>query len=122
MHATRSKTQSRTEFETRRERMAMHDPMLVVTASADITLWIHRGAAGDLAAGAKEVLVNADPVASIDHLDVTGFQPTATDIRVDLTVVVSVHTADSDPATAEAALADGFGIIAADVTGIESDR
>lgn len=101
--------------------MAMHDPMLVVRASSEITLWIHRGAAGDLAAGAREVLVNADTVASIDHLDVTGFQPTATDIRVDLTVVVSVYAANNDSATVEAALTDGFGIIAADVNAIESE-
>jgi hypothetical protein len=102
--------------------MAMHDPMLVVTASAEITLWIHRGAAGDLAAGAKEVLTNAEPVASIDRLDVIGFQPTATDIRVDLTAIVGIHAADSDPGTVETALVDGFGIITADVTAIENGR
>jgi hypothetical protein len=100
----------------------MHDPMVVVTVNAEITLWIHRGAAGDLAAGAREVLANTDPVASIDDLDVIGFRPTATDIRVDLTAHVRVYAVHPDADSVEDALVDGFGIITTDVTAIESDR
>jgi hypothetical protein len=102
--------------------MALHDPMLVVTVSTEITLWVPRGAAGDLAAGAREVLASADPVDSIDQLDVVGFRPTATDIRVDLTAVVHVYAADPDVDRVEAALADGFGIITADVTTIRREN
>lgn len=97
----------------------MHDPLLVVTASTEITLWVPRGAAGDLTAGAMDVLVDAAPIASVEQLDVVGFRPTATDIRVDLVADVCVHTADVDATAVETALVDGFGIITADVTAIE---
>lgn len=97
----------------------MHDPLTVVTANTEITLWVPRGAAGDLAAGAMDVLVDATPIASVEQLDVVGFRPTATDIRVDLVVDVGVHTAEADTTAVETALTDGFGIITADVMTIE---
>lgn len=99
--------------------MTMHDPLTVVRASTEITLWVPRGAAGDLAAGAMDVLADATPIASVEQLDVVGFRPTATDIRVDLVVDVCVHTVETDATSVETALTDGFGIITADVANVE---
>ncbi len=98
----------------------MEDPVLVVTASTDITLWVSRGAAGDLTAGAMDVLTSATPVVTVEEIDVVGCRPTATDIRVDLVVEVQVRTAATEPRAVETALCDGFGIIAADVSAISS--
>lgn len=91
----------------------MEDPISVVAASVDITLWVPRGAAGDLTAGAMAVLVDATPIASVDGIDVVGCRPTATDIRVDLTAELGVYT--PEPAALEAVLCDCFGIITAEV-------
>lgn len=99
--------------------MTMHDPLLVVTVSTEITLWVPRGAAGDLTAGAMDVLADAAPITSIEQLDVVGFRPTATDIRVDLAADVCVRTQETDATAVETALTDGFGIITADVMTVE---
>ena len=82
---------------------------LAVTRVA-VTLWVPRGAAGDLAGGARAVLEDAQAVDRIEALDVTGFRPTATDIRVDLDAQV-VLAPDADAA----AIADAFGILDVEV-------
>lgn len=98
----------------------MEDPVLVVTARTDITLWVPRGAAGDLTAGAMDVLTSVTAIVAIEEIDVVGCRPTATDIRVDLVVDVELRTAATDTGTVEAALCDGFGIITADVSAIST--
>ncbi|RRJ28035.1 hypothetical protein [Halocatena pleomorpha] len=100
--------------------MTMEESVLVVTASTDITLWVSRGAAGDLTAGAMDVLTSATPVAAVEEIDVVGCRPTATDIRVDLVVEVQVRTATTETGAVEAALCDGFGIITADVSTVRT--
>lgn len=98
----------------------MEDPILVVTASVDLTLWVPRGAAGDLTAGAMDVLTSATPIVAVEELDVVGCRPTATDIRVDLAADVRVRTAETDADTVEAALCDGFGILTAEVATVST--
>lgn len=98
----------------------MEDPVVVVTTSTDITLWVPRGAAGDLTAGAMDVLTSATPIIAVEEINVVGCRPTATDIRVDLVVDVQVRTAATDAEAVEAALCDGFGIITADVSTIST--
>ena len=82
---------------------------LAVTRVA-VKLWVPRGAAGDLAGGARAVLEDVQAVADVETLDVTGFRPTATDIRVDLDARV-VLAPDADAA----AVAEGFGVLEAEV-------
>lgn len=98
----------------------MEDPILVVTASVDITLWVPRGAAGDLTAGAMDVLTSATPVVAVEEIDVVGCRPTATDIRVDLTADVRIRTESSDTNAVEATLCDGFGILTAEVSTVQA--
>ena len=76
-----------------------------------------RGAAGDLEAGARDVLAKVDAVESIDEMDVTGFRPTANDIRVDLSTRLRVTAPRSAVADA---LEDGFAIL--DVTVADEDH
>ncbi len=81
---------------------------LAVTRVA-VKLWVPRGAAGDLAGGARTVLEDVQAVDRIETLDVTGFRPTATDIRVDLDARVYL----APDADAEA-IAEGFGVLEAE--------
>ena len=83
---------------------------LAVTRVA-VTLWVPRGAAGDLAGGARGVLEDVQHVDRVEELEVTGFRPTATDIRVDLDARVTLAP-DADAA----AIADGFGVLDVEVT------
>ncbi len=82
---------------------------LAVTRVA-VKLWVPRGAAGDLAGGARAVLEDAQAVDRIETLDVTGFRPTATDIRVDLDARVVLA-----PEADVAAIGDAFGVLDAEV-------
>lgn len=91
---------------------SVHDSVLTDTVTAEVTLWVPRGAAGDLEAGARDVLAKVDAVESIDEMDVTGFRPTANDIRVDLRTRLSVTAPRSAVADA---LEDGFGVLDATV-------
>jgi hypothetical protein len=75
-----------------------------------LRVWVPRGAAGDLVAGARDVLRDVQCVVSVDRLDVEGFRPTATDIRVDLSADVALAS-EAD----EAALEAGFGVIEASI-------
>ncbi len=78
--------------------------------SVAIRVWVPRGAAGDLAGGARDVLEGVQCVVAVESLDVVGFRPTATDIRVDLDAEVAL-TADADEET----IAAGFGVIEASI-------
>lgn len=98
--------------------MATQDPCDGRNVRCEITLWVSRGAAGDLAAGARDVLSGVDTIASITRLEVREFRPTATDIRVDLVVDARVH-AEED--RIETRLVDGFGIITASVRPLEGE-
>jgi hypothetical protein len=80
---------------------------------------VARGAAGDLAGGARARLEAVDAVAAVETVEVTGFRPTANDVRVDLTAEVRVRAAPDPDAVAEA-LEDGFAILEADVTDVEA--
>ncbi|WP_330630321.1 hypothetical protein [Halocatena halophila] len=102
--------------------MTIEKGVLVVTVRAKITLWVGRGATGDLRAGAMTVLKDAGPVVGVDALEVTGFRPTATDIRVDLQATVKLHTPRCDIQSTESALCDGFGIISADINWLTEDN
>ncbi|MWG33010.1 hypothetical protein [Halomarina oriensis] len=82
---------------------------LAVTRVA-VRLWVPRGAAGDLAGGAQQVLDDAQAIDRIETLDVTGFRPTATDIRVDLDARVVLAPGDD-----AAAIGDAFGILEVEV-------
>jgi hypothetical protein len=82
---------------------------LAVTRVA-VTLWVPRGAAGDLAGGARGVLEDVQAIDRVETVDVTGFRPTATDIRVDLDARIALAP---DAETAD--LEDGFGVLDAEV-------
>lgn len=75
-----------------------------------LRVWIPRGAAGDLVGGARDVLDGVQCVAAVERLDVVGFRPTATDIRVDLDAELAL-AADAD----ERALEAGFGVVEASI-------
>ncbi|WP_254536934.1 hypothetical protein [Halomarina litorea] len=75
-----------------------------------VRVWVPRGAAGDLAGGARDVLDGVESVAAVDRLEVVGFRPTATDIRVDLEAEVAL-AAGADESTLES----GFGVIEASI-------
>lgn len=98
--------------------MPRHDPCDGRIVRCEITLWVSRGAAGDLAAGARDVLSGVETIASITRLEVREFRPTATDIRVDLVVDARVNSEDD---RIETRLADGFGIITANVQRLEGE-
>jgi len=102
-------------FEPRRERMAQ---TLAVTAHAEVTCWVSRGAAGDLAAGVRARLESVDAVAAVEELSVRGFRPTANDVRVDVAATLRVRC-EPDCETAADALADGFAVLDAEVTDVE---
>jgi len=83
-----------------------------VDATADVSLRVPRGEAGDLEAGAADVIgsVEAVETATVDR--VTSVNPTWTDIHVDVDVEMTGTVAGEDPATAlEAELEDGFGVV-----------
>jgi hypothetical protein len=84
--------------------------MELAVTSVAVRLWVPRGAAGDLAGGAEQVLEDAQAIERIEALDVTGFRPTATDIRVDLDARVVLA-----PGADAAAVSDAFGILDAEV-------
>jgi len=102
-------------FDTRRERMAVHDPASTVVATVEVTLWVPRGAAGDLRAGTQEVLDGVDAVRAVEAFDVETVRPTATDIRLDLAAELRLRTED-----VETALTEGFGVLAVTVHGVEN--
>ncbi|WP_254546285.1 hypothetical protein [Halomarina pelagica] len=87
--------------------MPLHE---LAATSVAVRLWVPRGAAGDLAGGARSVLEGVAAIERVDSLDVRGFRPTATDIRVDLLAEVAL-VADAEAADLEA----GFGVIEATV-------
>jgi hypothetical protein len=76
--------------------------------TAAVRLWVPRGAAGDLAGGARRVLEGVRAVERVESLAVEGFRPTATDIRVELRAEVALAS-DADARDLE----DGFGIVEA---------
>ncbi|MFC6836811.1 hypothetical protein [Halomarina ordinaria] len=75
-----------------------------------VRLWVPRGAAGDLAGGARRVLEAVSTVDRVETLEVTGFRPTATDVRVEVRATVAL-AAGTDAADLEA----GFGVVEAAV-------
>lgn len=84
-----------------------------VDASADVSLRVPRGEAGDLESGVSDVLANVDGVTDATVQRVTSVRPTWTDIRVDadVRVTVEVDAEDGDRSSVvEARLEDGFGI------------
>lgn len=83
-----------------------------VDATADVSLRVPRGEAGDLEAGVADVIANVRTVEAITIDRVTSVDPTWTDIHVDVDVEVTAEVAGDDaPAALEAALEDGFGIV-----------
>ncbi len=84
-----------------------------VDVSADVSLRVPRGEAGNLESGVRDVLANADGVTDATVDGVTSVRPTWTDVRVDADVrlAVAVDADESDRSAAVSArLADGFGI------------
>lgn len=75
-----------------------------------VRLWVPRGAAGDLAGGARDVLEDVRVVERVESLAVEGFRPTATDIRVELRAEIAL-AGDADASD----LVDGFGVVEATV-------
>lgn len=75
-----------------------------------VRLWVPRGAAGDLAGGARDVLEDVRVVERVESLAVEGFRPTATDIRVELRAEIAL-AGDADASDLE----DGFGVVEATV-------
>jgi hypothetical protein len=97
--------------------MALHDQASPVAATVEVTLWVPRGAAGDLRAGTREVLDGVDAVASVESVDIGAVRPTATDIRLDLVAELRLRIGEGPAA---AALADGFGVLSAEVLAVET--
>lgn len=91
-----------------------------VEATADVSLRVPRGEAGDLEAGVADVIGSVDAVDAVTVDRVTSVNPTWTDIRVDADVQVTAEVGPDDAtAELEAILADGFGVT--DVNGIVVD-
>lgn len=95
--------------------MALHDPASAVVATVEVTLWVPRGAAGDLRAGTREVLDGVDAVRAVEAFEIEAVRPTATDIRLDLAAELRLPTG----ADVEAALTDGFGVLSATALAVE---
>lgn len=83
-------------------------------AQASIHLRVPRGAAGEIAGGAREVLENVHVVASADVASVDAVRPSRADLHVDVTARLELAVADEDPDAVRAALLDGFGVERAD--------
>lgn len=92
--------------------MSLH-ATVPVDATADVSLRVPRGEAGDLEAGVADVLASVDAVEAATVERVTGVTPTWTDIRVDadvsVTAAVPADAEDRGDAVADR-LADGFGV------------
>ena len=83
-----------------------------VDATADVSLRVPRGEAGDLEAGAADVIASVEAVEAVTVDRVTSVNPTWTDIRVDVDIEVTAAVAGEDLVAAlEAELEDGFGIV-----------
>ncbi|MFB6152157.1 MAG: hypothetical protein ABEJ40_10160 [Haloarculaceae archaeon] len=98
--------------------MAVH-ATTAVEATAEVDLWVHRDAMGDLESGVRGVLADVDGVRSADVTGVSDVTPRATDIRVTATARVVL---DEEPVEADAVgatLADGFGVMDAAVRAVE---
>lgn len=84
----------------------------LVDATADVSLRVPRGEAGNLEAGAADVIDSVQAVETVMIERVTSVNPNWTDIHVDVDVEVTAAVAGDDLATAlEAELEDGFGIV-----------
>lgn len=82
-----------------------------VDATADVSLRVPRGEAGDLEAGVADVIANVGAVEAVTVDRVTSVTPTWTDIRVDVDVELTAELPSEEAAsTLEAELEDGFGI------------
>lgn len=87
----------------------------MVDATAEVSLRVPRGEAGDLEAGVADVIANVEAVETVTIDRVTGVDPTWTDIRVSADVEVTAEVIGEDRAAAlEAELEDGFGIVEID--------
>jgi len=94
-----------------------------VDVTADVSLRVPRGEAGDLEAGATEVLANVAAVEGVRIDRVTSVNPTWSDIHVDVDAEVTANVSDGDdvlPAL-ETALEDGFGVEAVNGIVVESE-
>ena len=84
----------------------------MVDATADVSLRVPRGEAGNLEAGAADVIASVEAVEAVTVDRVTSVNPTWTDIRVDVDIEVTAAVAGEDLVAAlEAELEDGFGIV-----------
>jgi hypothetical protein len=91
---------------------------LAVTARTEVTCWVSRGAAGDLAAGARDRLEAVDAIAGVEELSVCGFRPTANDVRVDVAATLRARC-ECDPDAVADTLRDGFAVLDVEVTDVE---
>jgi len=82
-----------------------------IDATANVSLRVPRGEAGDLEAGAADVIATVAAVETVTIDRVTSVSPNWTDIHVDVDAEMTVEVGGDDPVTAlEADLEDGFGI------------
>lgn len=100
--------------------MATADPQLVRVV-AELTLNVTRNANGTLADGAASMVARIDGVEHVDGVDVTGLTPRLNDLQVTATVTCTLQCTEPDTeATAEAILADGFGVTTVEDLRIDS--
>jgi len=91
--------------------MAVHATTVEVDARADLELWVRRGEAGGVSDGVESVLTGIEAVEAHDVVEITGVRPMANELRVNVTVDLTVRVTSDDPrrVTGER-LADGFGV------------
>ena len=92
--------------------MAVHAPTLV---TAELDLWVARDAVGDLENGVRSVVTDLDGVESVEAVEITDVTPRSTDIRVTVTVRLTITEQVADAEAAGHRLADGFGVLDATV-------
>lgn len=94
--------------------MAVHASS-TVEARAEVDLWVHRDAMGDLERGVTAVLEDVAGVREAETAAVSAVRPRATDIRVTATVEVVLTDQPADAGAVRETLEDGVGVFTAEL-------
>lgn len=103
--------------------MAVYADPVEVDARADLSIWVRRGEAGTVSDGVETVLDGVTCVIAHDVVEVTGVRPLSNELRIDVTVDVTVRIErafESRSVATREELADGFGVT--DVAAVDLTR